>query len=74
MTNLEKGYKDEVLFRLETLLNDNKEEPNKIKKWNIEEVLINKKVDKIVDCLINDDELTEHLWSVIDYYLEEVNE
>lgn len=65
MTNLEKGYKDEVLFRLETLLNDN-EVSNKI--WNIEE--LNKKVDKIVDCLINDDELTEHLWSVIDYYLE----
>jgi hypothetical protein len=72
MSDLEKGYKDEVLFRLETLLNDNKELSNKIKKWNIEE--LNKKVDKIVDCLINDDELTEHLWSVIDYYLEEVNE
>ena len=30
------------------------------------------KVDYIVECLINDDELTEHLWSAIDHYLEEV--
>lgn len=71
MSDLEKGYKDEVLFRLETLLNDNEKVFNKIKKWNKEEKL-NKKVDKIVECLINDDELTEHLWSTIDYYLEEV--
>lgn len=70
MSDLEKGYKDEVLFRLETLLNDNEKVSNKIKKWNKEE--FNKKVDKIVECLINDDELTEYLWSVIDYYLEEV--
>lgn len=70
MSDLEKGYKDEVLFRLETLLNDNEKVSNKIEKWNKEE--LNKKVDKIVDCLINDDELTEHLWIAIDYYLEEV--
>jgi len=70
MSDLEKGYKDEVLFRLETLLNDNEKVSNKIKKWNKEE--FNKKVDKIVECLINDDELTEHLWCAIDYYLEEV--
>ena len=70
MSDLEKGYKDEVLFRLETLLNDNEKVSNKIEKWSNEE--FNKKVDKIVDCLINDDELTEYLWSVIDYYLEEV--
>ena len=70
MSDLEKGYKDEVLFRLETLLNDNEKVSNKIEKWNKEE--LNKKVDKIVECLINDDELTEYLWSVIDYYLEEV--
>ena len=71
MSDLEKGYKDEVLFRLETLLNDNEKVSNKIKKWNKEEKL-NKKVDYIVECLINDDELTEHLWSAIDYYLEGV--
>lgn len=70
MSDLEKGYKDEVLFRLETLLNDNEKVSNKIEKWNKEE--FNKKVDKIVECLINDDELTEHLWIAIDYYLEEV--
>lgn len=70
MSDLEKGYKDEVLFRLETLLNDNEKVSNKIEKWSNEE--FNKKVDKIVDCLINDDELTEYLWSAIDYYLEEV--
>lgn len=70
MSDLEKGYKDEVLFRLETLLNDNEKVANKIEKWNKEE--FNKKVDKIVECLINDDELTEYLWSAIDYYLEEV--
>ena len=70
MSDLEKGYKDEVLFRLETLLNDNEKVSNKIEKWSNEE--FNKKVDKIVDCLINDDELTENLWSAIDYYLEEV--
>lgn len=70
MSDLEKGYKDEVLFRLETLLNDNEKVSNKIEKWSNEE--LNKKVDKIVEYLINDDELTEYLWSVIDYYLEEV--
>lgn len=70
MSDLEKGYKDEVLFRLETLLNDNEKVSNKIEKWSNEE--FNKKVDKIVECLINDEELTEYLWSVIDYYLEEV--
>ena len=70
MSDLEKGYKDEVLFRLETLLNDNEKVSNKIKKWNKEG--LNKKVDYIVECLINDDELTEHLWSTIDYYLEGV--
>lgn len=70
MSDLEKGYKDEVLFRLETLLNDNEKISNKIEKWNKEE--LNKKVDYIVECLINDDELTEHLWSAIDYYLEGV--
>lgn len=70
MSDLEKGYKDEVLFRLETLLNDNEKVSNKIEKWSNEE--LNKKVDKIVEYLINDDELTEHLWSAIDYYLEEV--
>ena len=70
MSDLEKGYKDEVLFRLTTLLNDNEKVSNKIKKWNKEK--LNKKADYIVECLINDDELTEHLWSSIDYYLEGV--
>lgn len=65
-SNIEKAYFEEIEFIIETILDDDFED---YKDKKVLKALNNEDKEKIVDLMLNDDELNETIYNTIRYYL-----
>ena len=65
-SNIEKAYFEEIELIIETILDDDFED---YKDKKVLKALNNEDKEKIVDLMLNDDELNETIYNTIRYYL-----